>query len=329
MKKIFGKLATVVLIVALISPFSLWAAQAQNEGHKKEPKLQSKRSQASKETDIKLNCGGSKTLGKLLAKLNPEKGHTIRVSGVCNENVSLVDFQHLILITEDGASITDASGGALPVVDVEYTTSFEMIGFTIDGGAPGVICANNSSCVFANNTIQNAGDDGVYISQSKALFDSDVIQNNASNGIRIISGSAVTANGVSLLNNAANGSVVNYNSTLNANVCTVQGNGSGIRASGSSVLRLQENTITQNGHDGGVALLVSLAYFAGGNTVTDNGNAGVRVKDLSMGVFLGEDVTGNQGGTDVLCEPQAPQTRGTADSINGGTTNCVETGTPG
>ena len=43
------------------------------------------------------------------------------------------------------------------------------------------------------------------------------------------------------------------------------------------------------------------------------------MKDLSMGVFLGEDVTGNQGGTDVLCEPQAPQTRGTADSINGGT----------
>ena len=106
--------------------------------------------------------------------------------------------------------------------------------------------------------------------------------------------------------------MVNYSSTLNANTCTVQGNGSGIRASGSSVLRLQENTITQNGNDGVVALLVSLAYFVGGNTVTDNGNAGVRVKDLSMGVFLGEDVTGNQGGTDVLCEPQAPQTRGTA-----------------
>ena len=220
MKKIFGKAATVMLIVALISPCSVWAAQAQNEGHKKEPKLQSQRSHVSKENDIKLTCGGSKTLGKLLAKLNPEKAHTIRVSGVCNENVSIVDFQHLILITDDGASITDASGGALPVVDVEYTTSFEMSGFTIDGGSPGVICANNSSCVFANNTIQNAGDDGVYISQSKALFDGDVIQNTAGNGIRIISASAVTANGVSLLNNAANGAMVNYNSTLNANVCT-------------------------------------------------------------------------------------------------------------
>ena len=95
MKKIFGKAATVTLIVALISPFSIWAAQAQNERHKKERKLQSQHSHVSKENDIKLNCGGSKTLGKLLAKLNPEKAHTIRISGVCNENVSIVDFQHL------------------------------------------------------------------------------------------------------------------------------------------------------------------------------------------------------------------------------------------
>ena len=65
------------------------------------------------------------------------------------------------------------------MVDVEYTTSFEMFGFTIDGGSQGVICANNSSCVFANNTIQNSVDDGVYVFQSKAVFDSDVIQNDA------------------------------------------------------------------------------------------------------------------------------------------------------
>ena len=37
----------------------------------------------------------------------------------------------------------------------------------------------------------------------------------------------------------------------------------------------------------------------------------------------GSDVTGNLGGTDVMCEGQFGAARDTATSINGGTSNCT------
>jgi hypothetical protein len=46
------------------------------------------------------------------------------------------------------------------------------------------------------------------------------------------------------------------------------------------------------------------------------------VHDLSMVTFNGASVTGNGGGTDVVCDGQYPATRGAGDI--GGTTNCVE-----
>jgi hypothetical protein len=327
MKNIIAIAAASVFCAAVL--YSL-PAGAQDSVNKKEYKLQSVRSHSPKSDDIQLNCNDpKKTLSKLLAKLNPEKAHTIHISGACHDNVSIVDFQHLILIAEPGASITDASGATLAVVDVEFTTSFEMIGFTIEGaGAPGVICGSNSTCFFGDNTIQNT-DEAILVFESKLISINDIVQNNGV-GFRVIKGSTASITNVSILNNEAFGAFVGYNSTLNAEASTVRGNGAnGIRATGSSVLRLEGNIISDNGSDGVFAQIVSAAYFLNGNTVTNNGNAGVRVKDLSMAVFLGDDVTGNLGGTDVLCEPQAPQTRGTGDSINGGTSNCVETGTPG
>jgi len=49
------------------------------------------------------------------------------------------------------------------------------------------------------------------------------------------------------------------------------------------------------------------------------------VRDLSFAFFSsGNSITGNLGGTDVLCSPQFSATRGALTNIGGGTTNCVE-----
>jgi hypothetical protein len=51
------------------------------------------------------------------------------------------------------------------------------------------------------------------------------------------------------------------------------------------------------------------------------------VKDLSFGNFpagVSNVVKNNPGGTDVLCSPQFPATRGALANIGGGVTNCVE-----
>jgi hypothetical protein len=50
----------------------------------------------------------------------------------------------------------------------------------------------------------------------------------------------------------------------------------------------------------------------------------VQIQDLSMATFSGATVTGNGGGTDVVCIPQFSATRGALSDIGGGTTNCVE-----
>jgi parallel beta helix pectate lyase-like protein len=326
MNNISAKLWSAVffLFTTLIS-FSL--AASQDEGLIKQPKPPVARTYAKDDRDIHLTCGGSKTLGGVLSKLNPDKEHTIRISGSCTENVDIIGFQHLILIGEAGASINDASLGELATVNVQRTPVFEMQGLTINGGNPAVGCFDNSTCFFQSNTFQGAADGVDVIELSKAEFVDDVIQNNDS-GLLIQNSSTVSMAGGSIINNGA-GVATGFTSALHLYVSTVQGNEAyGIRINANSFGRFVENTISDNGGDGVLAQRGSVAYFLGGNTVTNNAQAGVRVKDLSFGIFFDSDVTNNLGGTDVVCEPQFPATRNTATDINGGTTNCVEVGQP-
>jgi hypothetical protein len=60
------------------------------------------------------------------------------------------------------------------------------------------------------------------------------------------------------------------------------------------------------------------------NGITNNGGAGVFLGDLSFAFFgVNSNVTGNAGGTDVVCDTQYSATRGALTNI-GGTTNCVK-----
>jgi hypothetical protein len=63
------------------------------------------------------------------------------------------------------------------------------------------------------------------------------------------------------------------------------------------------------------------------NSISSNGNQGVHVGDQSFASFPDDGsavVTGNLGGTDVVCSGQFPATRGALTNIGGGTTNCTE-----
>lgn len=320
MKNIFAKAAATMLFGALI--FSVPVAAKEPGSHTK-LKLKSVPSSPKNGRNLKLKCDGANTLGGLLAKLNPSKAYTITVSGECTENVEIVGFQHLTLQAEEGASISDASDGTATVVYVAYTTFFEMLGFTINGGDNGVVCGSNSTCFFADNTIQDAVAAGVWVFQSRADFVGGVMQNNERQGLLVQEGSTVSIINVSLLNNST-GAAVGYSSTLIAADSTMQDNGlDGLRVASNSTLRLAGNTVNGNGRDGIHVFLNSFASLEGGNTISNN-EQGVRIADLSMGFFSDEDITGNVGTTQVLCEPQFPATRGALTNINGGSTNCVE-----
>ena len=92
-------------------------------------------------------------------------------------------MDRLTLITKKGASITDRSDGSSVVVDIEDSHSVTVQGFTINGGAGGVVCGTASVCYLTGNTIQDGVGIGVGVGGgSHAFLESNVIQNNGGRG---------------------------------------------------------------------------------------------------------------------------------------------------
>jgi len=325
MRAIYKTLVASILFAGLAGSTLPASQRTWDTAEKKLHAAHAKRQHPRRDDDIKLNCSGLKkkqTLSGLLASLNPDHPYTIRVSGACEDNVTIINFTDLTLIAEPGASITDASGGLNPVVSVARTATFEMQGFTINGQA--VWCVDNSTCFFSGNTFQDGADEGVSVDQSSADFVGDTSQHNAGPGFRITNAAVVSMDTVSLVNNGGNGAFIGYGSTALVGNSTAQNNGAqGFRVSTHSLISLAGSNVSNNGQDGVFVLVGSEGLFDG-NSINTNGQAGVRVRDLSMVTFPGgSDVTGNLGGTDVVCEGQFGAARDTATSINGGTSNCI------
>jgi hypothetical protein len=292
----------------------------------------------SKPVNISVNCnlavGPNTTISGAIAHLDPLGAWVLSVSGACKENVVIQSFENISISAQPGASITDPSGGNLDVIDVFDTHEFSLQGFTINGGASGVNCADFSLCRFSGNTIQTAAGPGVAIRRSRASFQGDVIQNNGGRGLNILSGSTGVLVGVTIQNNAAAGVAAFFGSSLIAQNLVSQNNGGagGVRISDHSTMRLIDSTLTANLGAGASVDSSSEAEFedsATFNLISGNGGSGVTLGDLSFANFQGADqITGNNlgnpGGVDVYCGRQFSATRGALSNTGGGTTNCTE-----
>jgi len=131
--------------------------------------------------NLTVRCGareGLSTINAALKRLNPAGPNTLVISGTCKENVLILGFERLSLIAKTGAWISDASGGTGIVIDIEDSTHVYLQGFTITGGAIGVMCGNFSICRFAENTVRGASGVGVQVVQSRAGFGPNTIENN-------------------------------------------------------------------------------------------------------------------------------------------------------
>jgi hypothetical protein len=290
-----------------------------------------------------VDCGSANKLinsiNNALGSLDPSENNTVYVRGACKENVAISGFDRLQLIAQNGASITDASGDTAAVLSIDNSTRVSVQGFTINGSGPNaqteVIDCTFSYCVFSGNTVQG-GSDGVDVSRgARASFSGDLLQNN-NNGAGIfvgqngfvlaigvtsqkngqganVAGGFLQINGSAVQNNIGTGIVVRLGGTVNMFASAVTGNGgNGINVFNHSTLQLG---FAGNGNGGN------------GSSITNNSGAGIAVKDLSFANFVPgvtNVVKSNLGGTDVLCSPQFPATRGALTSIGGGTTNCVE-----
>ena len=283
-----------------------------------------------------VNCDGRKGLTQvqkainLLQQSETSGSNTIMVSGSCKENITIQSMDNLTLTAQNGASITDPSNGSLDVIDIADSRRVSLNGFTINGGANGVVCFDGSLCRLKGNTVQGSANYGVIVSEAQATLNGDTLQNHGQNqggrGLSVIDHGTVDATGISVEGNF-DGVVLNSGAYVVIGNSTIQNNQRfGVLASNHSTVRCLPCTITNNSNDGVRLQKESEGSFDfGGNTITGNGGAGVTLLDLSFGSFdPGDAVTGNLGGTDVVCKPQFSATRGALTNIGGGTTNCVE-----
>jgi hypothetical protein len=283
---------------------------------------------------LHVNCGaqeeGLNSIGAALKALQSSESHgpaTVNVSGACKENIVIQSMDRLTLTAVNGASVSDASGGTLTVIDIEDSRDVAINGFTINAGsdgvsgANGIICGDFSICRLSGNVIQGAASGAGFIvfGQAQATLGGDTLQNNGA-GLVVLSAGRVRAGPFTSRNN---GRGIDLRRGAFAFITAVVENNSdvGIAVMWHSTLELTSGSISGSGGVGALVREGSFARFSG-STISGNAGGGVAYSDLSMGGFVGTTVSGNGGKTDVVCNPQFAATRGTGGI--GGTTNCVE-----
>jgi len=255
---------------------------------------------------------------RVLASANPHGPNTINVTGVCRGNFVIQSMDRLTLIAKNGAALTDRSGGTVPVVDIEDSQKVTLQGFTINGGAQGILCSTASLCYLTGNRIQGPGGFGInVIKGSRTFLESNVIE-DWGRGAFLDSGGQVFSSNDIFQRNGGSALVIlaaAYFESLNSKF---DNNGVGIDAGGT--LTLRGGTVSGNSSDG-IRLLSGKAAFIG-PTITGNGGVGVHLEDGAFGGFLAASITGNLGVLDVECAPKFPITR--FIDRTGAITNCVE-----
>ena len=269
---------------------------------------------------LRVDCDKHESISRILhlmAKANPQGPNIITVSGDCKGNFVIKGMDRLTLISRKGASITDSSNGSLAVVDIEDSQKVTLQGFTINGGAQGVLCSTASLCYLTGNTIQGPGRFGVNVIRgSRAFLDSNVIQ-NWGRGAFITAAQVFSRNDV-FRGNGGSGIAALIGSYFESLNSTFDNNGDGIEAAG--VMFLSGGTVSGNSGIGVRMLGANVAFQ--GPTITGNGGVGVHLEDGAFAGFLAATITGNLGGLDIECSPQFPITR--FIERTGGITNCVE-----
>ena len=284
---------------------------------------------------------------KLLQNSSPSGPNTVTISGACKENVVIKNMLQLTINGVNGASITDASGGAADVVDIR-DSHVTLNNLKIDGlnsvNFDAVDCEQGSFCTVIGSTIQGGADAVGAYPLSRAIIVGGTLQNNTFSGI-LARGGDVLAHGV-LIQGNPNGITVQRGGRATANFgdplylpataltpTTVINNGTGILVrEGAEFLCggcLVENSSGDGIHlDLSAAATVQTGSLANGSTaeaaITGNAGFGVYVGDLSSAAFRGSPSVAGNGQPDINCNSPTAVTRGALSAAGGSAhTNCT------
>jgi hypothetical protein len=281
---------------------------------------------------LNVHCGQKEGITSIGAAIKLLQAHpllddsnTITVTGNCQENVVIQGLGRLTLNAVNGASITDASGGATDVLQVINASIADVEGFTLNGS---VGCYSGSHCTFGSNIFQGSPGDGVLVTRSYADLFGDLIQHCNGRGLVANAGSIVRTIDLKVQNCGAGATVIDGgNLTVFATNGSsfVNNSGDGIQGLAHSTLRINDGVVIQANTGHGIRVESASEASLGSLAINNNGGDGVSIGDLAFVWFRGAAiVTGNLSGTDVDCRPQFSATRGAVGNIGGGTTNCVE-----
>lgn len=223
-----------------------------------------------------LVCGQHRTIGEAVKTLKP--GDTLRVSGTCDENLTLdQDIQRITLDGQGSATINGAAtGNTITVTGLGIT----IRGFTITGGAQGIAVLDGGSAVIDGNTIENAAMNGITVFRNAtAQIINNTIQNNTSSGIQV---------------QASSVGRIGFTGPPSARVSMpnlIQGNGAtGIQVLRASAAQIFSNTIQNNGGHG-VLVDRNAQAEIGACLITGNTGDGIR-GTRNAGLDIGTDASG-------------------------------------
>ena len=207
---------------------------------------------------INVDCGAG---GKVQTAIDAAKpGDRIVVSGVCNENLRVLD--EVARITLDGqgsATIHGPNSGANTILVAGRNITIQ--GFTISGGRNGVAVVRGAMALLDSNTIQESAENGINVAQhSFAGILNTTVQLNHDAGIRMLDSSfarigfmdlAQPARGNTIRQNGAAGVLVDWSSGASLAANSISDNdGPGVSVTGASQAELAGNHIDGNRSDG-------------------------------------------------------------------------------
>jgi parallel beta helix pectate lyase-like protein len=285
--------------------------------------------------DVVVDCSNPKakirTIAAALSQIRPAGPNTIRISGTCNESVTIEGFDRLALIGSSGASITTTvdSWAALAFVNSDHVT---VEGLTIDAtgamGGAGLLCTDLSVCVLRDLTVEG-GNAGIRFVRASGMVLRNTLIEHSSVGLalsdaKVILSSDTTAYPV-IRQNEYQGIAINDGSTLAVIGVTIENNGAdGINAMANSTLRMSRTTIQNNSGNGISLQEASVGRIANSTVISNNAGFGVRLGDLSFASFDATVSITTQGGLKVACRPQLSATRGVGSVAGSNETDCLE-----
>ncbi len=272
------------------------------------------------------------TIGAALHHLKELPGNvgpnTIEVSGACKENIAVASMTNLTITARNGASITDASGGTLPVINLTKTTNFSLVGFAIRGGGgplnSAIACLQDSTCYFSNNDIQHPTGTAIIGALGASVWLNHDILENSVTGLSLLDASRAVAFSAVIRNNSSIGVGLNADSFLTTNFSTsIENNaGGGVFIFNHSSAQITATSITGNGGVGVFAAQGSeVLFFPPLNTISGN-IWGVAVQDLSWANFSASSaaVSGSTNQPDIQCWGHFS---GATTAAAAGSTNCA------